>query len=164
MTSPEADARRRGGGGRTAAGFTLMEVLIVLVILGLVMGLVMARGPMHSRTLDVRAAASQVARLMRTARGQAIATDQPVEVVVDLRRHGVRLGTGPLQPLPRGLEIHVTAKTEETLGTRLAGFRFEPDGSSSGGQVELLDPGGPRIQVGVDWLTGRVTMVNAPAA
>jgi general secretion pathway protein H len=164
MTSPQAERSASRPRRRGERGFTLLEVMIVLVILGLVLGLVIARGPMHSRTLDVRAAAAEVARMMRTARGQAIATDRPVEVVVDLRLHSLRLGAGPARPLPAGLGVRVIAKNEETLGTRLAGFRFEPDGSASGGQVELRDPGGLRMQIGVDWLTGRVSVVDVPNA
>jgi general secretion pathway protein H len=41
------------------------------------------------------------------------------------------------------------------------GIRFDPDGSSTGGRIELGE--GPRkIEIGVDWLTGRVSVVNAP--
>ena len=40
-------------------------------------------------------------------------------------------------------------------------FTFAPDGSSTGGRIELA-AGARRMQVGVDWLTGRVSVADAP--
>jgi general secretion pathway protein H len=151
-------------GSSSQRGFTLLEMLIVLVVMGLALGLVLAHGPMRSRTLDTRAAAAGVARMLREARGEAIAENRPVQVVVDLPHHALRIGAGRLRPLPPQLGISVVATAAETLGRTLAAIRFDPDCSATGGHIELIDPGGLRIQVGVDWLTGRVTVVDVPAA
>jgi general secretion pathway protein H len=145
-------------------GFTLLEMIVVIVILGLAMGLLMTHGPMRSRTLETKAVAADMARMLRDARGQAIASDRSVQVVVDLLRHGMRVGGGPLRAWPPGLSVAVVATSGETFGRSSAGFRFDPDGGATGGRIELRDPGGLRLQVGVDWLTGRVTVVNAPKA
>ncbi len=150
--------------GASQRGFTLLEMIIVLVVLGLVMGLVLAHGPMRSRTLDTRAAAADVARVLRDARGMAVGGNRAVQVVVDLPHHALRIDAGPLRPLPPQLGVSVVATNAETLGRTLAGIRFDPDGSATGGRIELRDPGGLRVQVGVDWLTGRVTVVDVPAA
>ncbi len=42
-----------------------------------------------------------------------------------------------------------------------AGIAFLPDGSSSGGRVELAD-GSRHMQIGVEWLTGRVSVADGP--
>ena len=149
------EVRRAGQGG-----FTLLEIMVVLAVLGLVMGLVLSRGPMRSRTLQTHAVASEVARVLRGARGQAIATDRPVEVVFDLAAHGLRVDGGKLQTLPPQVALSVNASVTQTLGRRLAGFRFAPDGSASGGHVTMAERG-LRLEVGVDWLTGRVSIVDA---
>ncbi len=154
----EARRARRGQGG-----FTLLEIMVVLAVLGLVMGLVLSHGPMRSRTLQTHAVAAEVARVLRGARGQAIGGDRPVEVVFDLAAHGLRVDGGKLQTLPPQVAIAVTANITQTLGQRLAGFRFAPDGSASGGTVTLAE-GGLRLAVGVDWLTGRVSIVDASAS
>ncbi|HEY4174844.1 MAG TPA: GspH/FimT family pseudopilin, partial [Rhodopila sp.] len=65
------------------SGFTLIEMVVVLVVLGLALGLVIARGPMHSATLDARTAARQLAQALRLARSRAIMSDRPVLVRVD---------------------------------------------------------------------------------
>lgn len=135
--------------------------MIVLAILGLALGLVLSHGPMRSRTLQTRTAAAEVARVLRSARGQAIASDRPVEVVFDLAAHGLRVNGGPLQKLPPQVALSVVASHGQRLGARLAGFRFEPDGSATGGRVELAE-GDLRLQVGVEWLTGRVRVADAP--
>ena len=41
------------------------------------------------------------------------------------------------------------------------GIRFMPDGSSSGGRIELAH-GGRRMLVGVDWISGRVSLAAQP--
>ncbi len=134
------------GPGR-ADGFTLLEMLAVVAILGLAMSLVVLRGPMRSPALQVRAAASDVAQALRAARAQAIADGRPVDLVLDGARHQyVTNGNRPLV-LHAPLDLAITAPAK--------GIRFAPDGSSSGGQIALADAGHAAV-VSVDWLTGRV--------
>lgn len=155
-----ARLRRRGCG---QAGFTLIEVIIVVAIMGLVAGLVLARGPAHSRTLSSRAAAADVARMLRGARGQAIGTDRSVLVLVDVARRAIAVDGGVARTIPGDLTLAVVASPQEVRGRTLAGIRFQPDGSASGGRV-LLGDGSRRIAVAVNWLTGRVTIADAPAS
>ena len=77
MTSPVDPLRRPAG------GFTLLEMIIVLVVLALVAGGVVGRGPVHSHALDVRAAVSDMVAALRGARGRAIAGNRAVLVVVN---------------------------------------------------------------------------------
>ena len=119
------------------AGFTLLEVIIVIVIIGLALGLVLTRGPMRSRTLEMQAAVNQVVQGLRTARSRAIAGNT----------------------LPRSLSIAVTAVSNETIGNRAAAIRFNPDGSATGGRIDITD-GQRATQIGVDWLTGRVSVAQ----
>lgn len=142
-------------------GFTLIEVIIVVVILGLVAGLVMTRGPMRSHTLEARAAAADVARVLRGARGQAIGSNRSVLVLVDVARRAIAVDGGTIRPIPANLAVAVSAVPQETRGRLLAGIRFQPDGSASGGRIVLGD-GMRRVQIAVDWLTGRVTVADAP--
>jgi prepilin-type N-terminal cleavage/methylation domain-containing protein len=65
---------------RDTAGFTLLEMIVVLVVLGLTPGLVMTHGPVHSRRLELDATARQVAGALRLARSRAIAEERGVAV------------------------------------------------------------------------------------
>ncbi len=131
-------------------GFTLIEVLVVLVVMGLTVGLVLGRGPLRSAGLETRAAANGIAGALRAARSRAIAGDQAVTVAIDPARHMLRVGTAPPRPLAAGV----------ALAAPVAGITFAPDGSSTGGRIDLAN--GPfHSQVSVDWLTGRVAVSNA---
>lgn len=146
------DLSRRGRGER---GFTLIEMLAVLVILALALGIVAGRGPARSPAFDARGAAEQLARGMRLARSQAIAGNAEVAVVVDVARRGYQVGGGPWQAFPATLEIGVTG-VPAGAGTA-ARIVFAPDGGATGGRVRVAG-GGAALVVAVDWLSGRVTV------
>ena len=124
----------------------------MLVILGLTVGLVLAHGPARSGTVDMRQASGLVAQALRAARGEAIARNQAVPVRFDVRSGNLRVGRGPVRVIPRGFAIAVTAAQEQG-----AAITFLPDGSSTGGDVELRGEG-RQERVAVDWLTGRISL------
>ncbi len=140
------------------AGFTLIEVLVVLVILGLVGGLVLSHGPARPAGLDLRSEASQMMQALRGARGQAIATNHDVAFVLDLPQHGWRIDRGPLHPLSPPVRATMTAVAGDAPPATIL---FAPDGSASGGVIALAE-GASTMRVAVDWLTGRVGLLDAP--
>jgi general secretion pathway protein H len=141
------------------AGFTLIEMLVVVAIMGFALTMIVTRGPVRSQALEMKAAVSEVAQGLRLARSRAIATNTPVQFAVDVPLRSFQIDRGTPTILPRSLSISMTAVSEETLGARLAAIRFNGDGSATGGRIELTD--GQRLsQVGVDWLTGRVSVLQ----
>ncbi len=143
-------------------------MLVVLVILGLVGGLVLARGPSRSAGLDMRLAGNAVSGALRLARTEAIARNAPVSVVFDTAAGTLRVGARPPRSLPPGVAMAVAAAAgaagaagaaNGVSGTQAA-IGFLPDGSSTGGRVELA-AGGRRVRISVEWLTGRVS-ADAP--
>jgi general secretion pathway protein H len=153
MTWPSSPARAE-------RGFTLIEMIVVLAILGLVLAMVAARGPLGLHTLTARAAANELASGFRQARARAIADNRPVAVNIDLAAHRWRIDADRPTNLPRDLDIAVLTVAGQTVGGDLADIRFLPDGSSTGGRVELKD-GRRRMRIGVDWLNGRVSVGDA---
>jgi len=133
----------------------------VLAIMGLMLGLVTIRGPMRSPAMQTRAAADEVAQGLRSARVRAIALNRPVTFSLDVEAHSFRVDGAPSQPLPAMLQLaalSVAGKARQPRGT--SDISFAPDGSSSGGRIELAGHG-TRLLVGIDWLTGRVSVVDA---
>lgn len=122
-------------------GFTLFEMIIVLVVLGLVLGLVITHGPAHSQRLDLEAATRQVTLALRLARSRAISQERTAIVV---------FGAG-------GYRLDKDAPVEWASDVSATGNRainFTPDGASSGGRI-VLHAGDRQVAIGVDWLTGR---------
>jgi general secretion pathway protein H len=139
------------------AGFTLLEMLVVVAIMGFAFSLILTRGPMRSQSMEMQAAVNEVAQGLRLARSKAIATNTTARLTVDLAQRSFRIDNGASTVLPPSLSVAMTAVTEETVGQRLAAIRFNGDGSASGGHIDLAG-GGRRAQVGVDWLTGRISV------
>src|ERR1700722_11089108 len=100
MTSP-TDAPER------TAGFTLIEMAVVLVIIGLMLGLVLTHGPMRSRTVEAHAAAEQVVRGLRLARARAIELNRAVLFSLDVDAHDFRIDGATPQPLPGALRLAI---------------------------------------------------------
>jgi general secretion pathway protein H len=123
------------------AGFTLIEMIVVIVIVGLVAGLVLVRQPWHSNGLNTEATLRTLTSALRVARSRAIAQDREVAVVT--RGGGFVLDGGAPSVLPSG----------EALSA--AEVIFMPDGGCSGATI-VLASGSRRIAISVNWLTGRV--------
>ena len=140
------------------AGFTLIEMLVVLAILAASLFLLSARGPARSAALDLRASAEEVAGSLRLARARSIEAGSPVLWVLDGAAHGYRLGAEP----PHRLLAALAVSAQNVDGSPARGVRFAPDGSASGGRV-VLALGTRRAVVGVNWLTGRVSVAIADA-
>ena len=135
---------------RTAnqAGFTLIEMIVVIVIMAMVGGLVLVKQPWHSSGLNTEATVRALTNGLRLARSRAIAQDRPVSVVTV--NDGFAVDGGTAWRLPAG----------EVL-TR-SHVIFMPDGGSTGGTI-VLAAGARRISVVVNWLTGRVRLGESDA-
>jgi general secretion pathway protein H len=140
-------------------GFTLIELLVSLAILGLALTLIAGYKPPWSRGLGLQATAGELAASLRLARSEAILSNRPVLFDLDLIGHRYRIGTETARRLPADLSLELLTISGEALNGREGDIRFNPDGSSTGGRISLAD-GRRRIGVGVDWLTGRVSVAD----
>jgi general secretion pathway protein H len=152
----EARPRSLHGGG-----FTLIELLASLAVLGLALSLISGYKPPWSRGLGLRATAAELAANLRLARSEAILSNRPVALDLDLVGHRYSVGARtPPRYLPADISLELmTIEGEVLKNGREGAIRFSPDGSSTGGRISLAD-GRRRVGVGVDWLTGRVSVVD----
>jgi general secretion pathway protein H len=142
------------------AGFTLIEVIVVLAVLGFALALIVGYKPPWSSGLGVRGTAAELASGLRLARSEAISRNRPITFKIDLSDHHFQIGTSAVRPLPVRLSIALLTVSGEQRGTT-GDIRFNPDGSSTGGRISIAD-GTQRIAVGIDWLNGRVSVANVP--
>jgi general secretion pathway protein H len=152
---PEARSHPRAG----TAGFTLLELIVTLAVLGLALVLITGYRAPWSSALGLRGTAAELASGLRLARSQAILGNQPVALDLDLAGHRYRVGAGRPHALPANLSIELLTVAGENRGRTEGDIRFNPDGSSTGGRISLAE-GPRRVAVGVDWLTGRVTVAD----
>ncbi len=143
-----------------AAGFTLVELLIVftlLVVLSAVLAPMLTPSP--ARTL--RAAAGEVATTLRETRRQAQAAQTRRRFVIDTqsKAFGVE-GSGTWRKLPEDVGVRLTTGQSLLSGETRGGIDFFPDGSSTGGRVSL-QLAESALLVDIEWLTGRIRLREA---
>jgi general secretion pathway protein H len=140
-------------------GFTLIEVIVTLAILGLALVLAVGFKPPWSSGLGLKATAAELASGLRLARSEAIANNRSVVLGLDLIGHRYRVGAGAERRLPGNISIELLTIAGERQETGIGDIRFHPDGSSTGGRIALAD-GRQRMAVGVDWLSGRISVAD----
>lgn len=139
-----------------ARGFTLLELMLVLLLLGLAYGLA---GPMLGDRpvgIELQNASSQIAAGLRKARNVALTQRREAVLTIDVEAKTFSVTGDPrLYPLPKLLNYSVYTADSEVVQNRAGSIRFFPDGSSTGGRVTARAVEGGSQNVDIDWLTGR---------
>lgn len=139
-------------------GFTLLEILVVLFLMGLAYAMAVPTIGSGAVTLELKGATRQLAAALRKARGTAIAQREDAVLTVDVGQRRFALsGDSKIYPLPKDLDINLFTAQSEQLEEQVGNIRFFPDGTSTGGRITLTAKGSS-FAVDVDWLTGKVAI------
>jgi general secretion pathway protein H len=152
--------RFRQAPARTSAGVTLLELLVVLMIMAIIAGMSIPLLGSGVSTTELKSAARQVAAGLRLARSEAVATRQDTRVLLDLEHRTFQVERDArVHALPREMQMKLFTAQSDLVDEHVGAIRFFPDGGSNGGRVTLA-AGERKFEVDVDWLTGRVAILD----
>ena len=137
------------------AGFTLIEVMAVMLIIALVAGLVLTMMPGTGRA-GLKAVTLQTASLLRRERLGAILTGRDREVSLDSKRRILVGDGGGFVALPRDIALDILG-IDALWSGRQAVVRFHPDGASTGAVLKLSREKA-EYEIRVNWYTGSVAI------
>lgn len=138
-------------------GFTLIEMIAVLMLIALVAGAVAFSLGSNLKGVKTRAAVRDLTAAMRYTRGLAIVQHEQRVLEIDVDARSYQAPGRPLVALPEGLDMKLLTAASEQTGDSKGVIRFFPDGSSSGGRVTLKRED-REWRVEIAWLTGEVRM------
>jgi general secretion pathway protein H len=142
-------------GRYSEAGFTLIEMLVVMMILAVVATIGVPLLSNGSDGLRLQAASSELATALRITRSAAIARNLESALLIDVDRRLFRSPVISERSFARDIDAKLTFASGIQSARSEGGFQFFPDGSSTGGDV-TLSLHGKETRICVHWLTGEV--------
>jgi general secretion pathway protein H len=137
------------------AGFSLIEVVAVMVIIALLTGLAVAMMPGTGRA-QLKAITLETAALFRRERLGAVLTGRNRAVSLDGERRALVGDGGGVVTIPRDVVVNVLGVDEQLAGRQTV-VRFHPDGASTG-TVLRLSRRDAAYEIRVNWYTGGVAV------
>lgn len=137
------------------AGFTLIEVVAVMLIIALVASLAVTMMPGTGRG-GLKALTLEAAALLRRERLGAVLTGRDRQVSLDGERRVLVGDGGGVLAIPRDVALDVLG-IDALWSGRQAVVRFTPDGASTGAVLKLSRENA-EYEIRVNWYTGGVAI------
>jgi general secretion pathway protein H len=149
-----AAARKRDSAGQD--GFTLLEIVCILAILGILVAILLPAFPRGTSRSRLESFAIEAAGLLKADRNAALRRRVQVATQIDPTQHTIRSGaTGRTVRVPDDVGFDAILATR--CNQRAAGptIRFLASGMSCGGVIQLTRLG-TGYEIRGNWLTGGV--------
>jgi type II secretion system protein H len=158
-------------------GFSLIELLVVMILISLSLALVAPSLSRFSRTAELKGAAQRVAAILRNSRSEAVNKGKIYQIVFNPQSREVRVhSTEPSEEkddrkedsvpektylLPEGIQMKGDPATSSSSASELPPIEFYPNGGSNGGAIFLDSPNRLGYRIQVHFLTGMVDTKRA---
>ncbi|HEY1707675.1 MAG TPA: prepilin-type N-terminal cleavage/methylation domain-containing protein [Rhizomicrobium sp.] len=143
--------RTIGRSARADDGFTLLELLVVLAVMGLLIAAAPAIIAAARPGRDALAVTRALAEDLRTARAIAVRENRMTSFALQ-HGHAVTLPAGPSYDIPPSVPVRMVGTREGQPNGRID---FFPDGSATGSLL-LIGTAEHQHRILVHWLTGQV--------
>jgi general secretion pathway protein H len=144
-----------------SSGFTLVEIIIVLIIIGIASGLVGVWISRGSGTLEIRTFTKDVSAVLRYARTRSVSEKKIYCFVIDKEEQKYRLYAENTdyteidlvsdKAIPEQLQMTLRGSDEASPSVE-----FFPRGNSSGGVIEIVREDGTGYFISVNRISGKV--------
>lgn len=144
-------------------GFTLLEMLVVLVIASIAVAVVGVGGQSFMERSRYHQAVRNISTQLKQARALSVREGRPIGVAYDVDGRKVVVDGKPVLEIPSALVVRWTALNpvpRAVSGTGEPIFVFNADGDTRGGNLAVYRAG-VGVAFGVNWLLG--TVEQAPA-
>jgi len=141
-------------------GFTLLELIVVVVIIALVMGISYPSLERGSSILNLQTASRDVLNTFRFARERAISEQATMLLIVDREERKLELAnilgeSMRAYTLPKGINIQSMVRAGSEVKDKVMTVRFAPNGNLDNVGIRLVsDTGSRRMQIISDPLGG----------
>jgi general secretion pathway protein H len=136
------------------AGFTLLELLVVIAIVALVAAVAVPHLAKPSDGVRLQATARELASALWLTRSMAIRGGTEAALVIDVDKHTFESPAVVLKSFASDVVAELKVAEPERLTPSRGSFRFFPDGSSTGGDV-VLRLSDKALRICVHWITGQ---------
>ena len=154
-------ATRHIFGESKRAGFTLIELIIVLFLVGIIAGLAGLYIGKDTGSLELKKFTKEVSAVMRSARNRAVSEKKIYCFVIDNDELMLRLFSEDTdytnvtlimeKEIPEELQVDLLGS-----GREAAYVEFFPGGSTTGGVIEITNMKGSRFLISVNRITGKL--------